>query len=1053
MNKKILLINSNDIFQNTTIEENVDVKLLSKTIATAQETALKPILGFELYNNLLNQVEGFIISGQSIDSNYTELLSYVTPYLIHKTVADFIIVNNYKISNKGLTKLTDGSQSNLSNHDIETVKDYYNNQVSTYKESLISYLRQTKQINFWNDTEVTNESTGGWFLGNRTSQYIEPKDVPPTPEYVAPEYSYQQLTTLNNILLVSGNDIIQNSPIEDNVDIKLLTKTIQNVQMVNLRPILTDKLYYGILSSIQDNKVNNSLITPIYLDLIALIKPYLINKTVGEFIIINNYKISNKGLTKLTDGSQSNLSNQDIETVKDYFENISTTFKLDVISFLKKHRLVNNGLSDSDISSDSTGWFIPTKSYDDEYPNSIEVNDSLALSNYKVNIVTGGTYNDGTITLTDTYGNILNITGLYTGFTDSDINTFTTGGTYNNGTIQLTDNSGNVITINGLYTGFTDSDIFVVGGTYSNGVITLNYNNGSTSTIGGLFTGITSNNVTTALGFTPYNSTNPSNFISGITSNNVTTALGYTPYNSTNPNHYISGYTDTYTTGGTYSNGTITFNNNTGGNYNISGLYTGSSINYVPLTGGTMTGTLNVPTISGSSITINDFYVSPSTGNVIINNGTTDSGYKLDVNGTTRHTGLSTLNGDQQFSYVSGTRTINVATPATSNTAGSHLTITAGAGTGTGSTVGGNLYLYQGSPGGAGNRGIIYIGSSTSPNPGQQVVQGGLTINGTGPTAANLFDIQGGGSSKCMFAYDATNFLFKLTYNNGYQTQHLNAASYYFDNNLLIGTTGGTTGRLTTAGNISKAAWGLNGVNLQTQAATYTDSTSTSGSTVTNNMVNTFGVPTLASSSAVTYTNTATLYIAGAPVAGTNTTLTNKWSIYAVGNAYFSTGVNSPGSIVGGSHVLSGNQGLLTSGLVASTNPCLTTYNTTTQDLELATGVAGRGLMIFRTTGNVGVGYTTDNGYKLDISGQTRTTKLNTLTGSTGSSGIVVLTGGTATVPNTLVTNNSIIMLTTQVVGGTIGYQYISSKTAGSSFTITSTSNTDISTIAYLIIN
>lgn len=56
----------------------------------------------------------------------------------------------------------------------------------------------------------------------------------------------------------------------------------------------------------------------------------------------------------------------------------------------------------------------------------------------------------------------------------------------------------------------------------------------------GFITGITANNVTTALGYTPYNSSNPSGYITGITANNVTTALGYTPYNSTNPNGYTS---------------------------------------------------------------------------------------------------------------------------------------------------------------------------------------------------------------------------------------------------------------------------------------------------------------------------------------------------------------------------------------------------------------------------------------------------------------------------------------------------------------------------------
>jgi hypothetical protein len=61
-------------------------------------------------------------------------------------------------------------------------------------------------------------------------------------------------------------------------------------------------------------------------------------------------------------------------------------------------------------------------------------------------------------------------------------------------------------------------------------------------------TGITGSQVTTALGFTPYNSTNPSGYISGITSGNVTTALGFTPYNATNPSGYISGITSSNVT-------------------------------------------------------------------------------------------------------------------------------------------------------------------------------------------------------------------------------------------------------------------------------------------------------------------------------------------------------------------------------------------------------------------------------------------------------------------------------------------------------------------------
>lgn len=48
---------------------------------------------------------------------------------------------------------------------------------------------------------------------------------------------------------------------------------------------------------------------------------------------------------------------------------------------------------------------------------------------------------------------------------------------------------------------------------------------------GSYLTGITGTMVTTALGYTPYNSSNPAGYISGITSGMVTTALGYAPAN------------------------------------------------------------------------------------------------------------------------------------------------------------------------------------------------------------------------------------------------------------------------------------------------------------------------------------------------------------------------------------------------------------------------------------------------------------------------------------------------------------------------------------------
>ncbi|MER2511505.1 MAG: hypothetical protein ABTQ25_03630 [Nitrosomonas ureae] len=66
--------------------------------------------------------------------------------------------------------------------------------------------------------------------------------------------------------------------------------------------------------------------------------------------------------------------------------------------------------------------------------------------------------------------------------------------------------------------------------------------------------------------------------------------------------------------------------------------------------------------------------------------------------------------------------------------------------------------------------------------------------------------------------------------------------------------------------------------------------------------------------------------------------------------------------------------------------------------------------------------------------------------------GVVTLVGGSAVVANETVTANSRIFLTAQVGGGTPGFLRVSARTAGTSFTITSSSGTDTSDVAFLIV-
>lgn len=91
------------------------------------------------------------------------------------------------------------------------------------------------------------------------------------------------------------------------------------------------------------------------------------------------------------------------------------------------------------------------------------------------------------------------------------------------------------------------------------------------------------------------------------------------------------------------------------------------------------------------------------------------------------------------------------------------------------------------------------------------------------------------------------------------------------------------------------------------------------------------------------------------------------------------------------------------------------------------------------------------NGTAADKTGTLSLAGVKFVEGSNARMGTATLTAGAATVSNTSVTANSRIFLTSQADGGTPGWLRVSARTASTSFTITSSSGTDTSTVAWII--
>lgn len=127
-------------------------------------------------------------------------------------------------------------------------------------------------------------------------------------------------------------------------------------------------------------------------------------------------------------------------------------------------------------------------------------------------------------------------------------------------------------------------------------------------------------------------------------------------------------------------------------------------------------------------------------------------------------------------------------------------------------------------------------------------------------------------------------------------------------------------------------------------------------------------------------------------------------------------------------------------------------------EVGASSGISGQvGGAALRLSG--GDAFTTGNNLGGDIelntgdgNGTGRNGRIKVLTGSNRNCGTAVLVAGTVTVNNTMISASTIIILTTQISGGTPGAVYISARVAGTSFTITSTSGTDTSTVGWLLI-
>ena len=157
------------------------------------------------------------------------------------------------------------------------------------------------------------------------------------------------------ILLLSEQQLKQQSIVEGNVDPKVISKSILNVQEIHLKGILGGSLYDVVLTDVE-SKIQNSGHTMTYGTLLNdYIQPYLLHETVVDLLIALQFKISNKGVMKSQDNSATSVSADELEYAVKHFKNYTITYKDALKKYLSDNNLVNSCESST---TDSIGWYL-----------------------------------------------------------------------------------------------------------------------------------------------------------------------------------------------------------------------------------------------------------------------------------------------------------------------------------------------------------------------------------------------------------------------------------------------------------------------------------------------------------------------------------------------------------------------------------------------------------------------------------------------------------------------------------------------------------------------
>jgi len=133
---RTLLIDMDYIKDNSILDDNVDERLMVDALWTAQREYIKPILGTDLFDDIIAKADAGTLAGDDL----TLVNTYIAPCLLKYLVFEMTPILAYKYRNKGVVQQTSENSQATAFEDLNHLLNRWRDKAEMFGQDIVNYL-------------------------------------------------------------------------------------------------------------------------------------------------------------------------------------------------------------------------------------------------------------------------------------------------------------------------------------------------------------------------------------------------------------------------------------------------------------------------------------------------------------------------------------------------------------------------------------------------------------------------------------------------------------------------------------------------------------------------------------------------------------------------------------------------------------------------------------------------------------------------------------------------------------------------------------------------